>query len=103
MSTYIGPDRRRHCVLVTGNSEYHMRGRRCVAVRRSDGRWLDGHIAEGAELVALLEPNGAFRSAEETLPGVGARLMFNTDVVTSPVCDVHRPTVTAVHHYPIAA
>src|SRR5215469_12904009 len=43
---YAGPERRRHRVYVTRNTEYHVRDRTCVAVRdRRTGDFMQGHLA----------------------------------------------------------
>ena len=43
---YGGPERRRHRVYLTRNTEYHLRDGFCVAVRdRRTGDFLQGHLA----------------------------------------------------------
>jgi len=43
---YGGPDRRRHRVYVTKNTEYHFKDGFCIAVRdRRTGDFLQGHLA----------------------------------------------------------
>ena len=43
---YRGPERRRHRIFVTRNTEYHFRDDVCVAVRdRRTGSFLQGHLA----------------------------------------------------------
>jgi len=45
-SDYRGPERRRHRVFVTRNTEYHFRAGFCIAVRdRRTGDFLEGHLA----------------------------------------------------------
>ena len=44
--SYEGTDRRQHRTIVTRNTEYHLKGEVCVAVRdRSTKRWAEGHLA----------------------------------------------------------
>jgi hypothetical protein len=43
---YEGNERRRHRVVFTRNTEYHLRDDLCVAVRdRKSKRWCEGHMA----------------------------------------------------------
>ncbi|MEE8408000.1 MAG: hypothetical protein V3T05_00210 [Myxococcota bacterium] len=100
MTNFRGSDRRRHSVYITRNSEYHLRDRLCVGVRGTDGEWLEDHAAVGSELVATMQPNGAIVLADVGRPRVGGRLCFASDLMTSSVLSVTRPSVTAVLHYP---
>ncbi len=44
--SYEGSERRRHQLVVTRNTEYHLRDDVCIAVRdRSSKRWCEGHLA----------------------------------------------------------
>jgi len=44
--SFEGTERRRHRLIVTRNTEYHLRDDLCVAVRdRSTKRWAEGHLA----------------------------------------------------------
>jgi hypothetical protein len=44
--SYEGVERRRHKLVMTRNTEYHLRDDVCVAVRdRSTKRWCEGHLA----------------------------------------------------------
>ena len=94
-----GEERRRHRVMVTGNSEYHIRDRLCVGVRRADHNWELRHTAVGGELIATMQPNGSIRLLDDAPPKDGARLYFSGDLLTSPVRDMLRPTKSAVQHY----
>ncbi len=50
---YAGPDRRRHRVYVTKNTEYHFRDGFCVAVRdRRTGDFLQGTSPSAAACTA---------------------------------------------------
>ncbi len=67
---YEGNERRRHRLIVTRNTEYHLRDDVCVAVRdRSSKRWCEGHLAvalrceggvkfhaNGAMIPSLMDP-----------------------------------------------
>jgi hypothetical protein len=68
--SYEGTERRRHKLIVTRNTEYHLRDDVCVAVRdRSTRRWCEGHLAvslrceggvkfhsNGAMIPSLIDP-----------------------------------------------
>lgn len=44
--SYEGSERREHRLIVTRNTEYHLKGEVCVAVRdRNTKRWSEGHLA----------------------------------------------------------
>lgn len=84
------------CVYVTHNSEYHVRGGRCHAVRsRQTGGWLAGHTALGLRLVCAVR-----RSGEGVFVGCGAQpspgdsLLFrgpHRDLVTGALREVVLP------------
>lgn len=60
-------------VVVTANSEYHIRGMRCIGIRsRVDGSWQDGHKLVGASV------NGCMLSKDKRvdLPFAGGWLLF---------------------------
>jgi hypothetical protein len=68
--SYEGTDRRRHRLILTRNTEYHIKDGVCVAVRdRGSKRWCEGHLAvslrleggvkfymNGAMVPSLVEP-----------------------------------------------
>lgn len=95
-------ERRRHRQFITHNTEYHLRGDVCVAVRdRRSGSWLTEHDALGTRLMGCLActPHGFSLVASGEL---GSSLWFNhhgMDVVTSAVEDVQRPPKAAILHY----
>ncbi len=104
-SRYKGPERRRHKMFVTRNTEYHFRDGVCVAVRdRRTGSWLPSHLALNRQLSGGVRvmPNGtAIPSCEP--PKVGEALYFGTggsELITSKLCDVERPEKALVHAYP---
>src|ERR1043165_4406610 len=76
MPNYPGPERRRHRMYVTRNTEYHFRDNLCVGVRDlHTGQWLPSHLALGRKLT------GAVRLMQNgtpvpilAAPGVGESL-----------------------------
>ncbi|PKN39943.1 MAG: hypothetical protein CVU63_13455 [Deltaproteobacteria bacterium HGW-Deltaproteobacteria-20] len=101
-TNYAGPERRIHKVYVTRNTEYHVRGGVCVAVKpRQDAGWtaehgavkmkLEGHVKLGT----LLPMPGP--------PKIGFRMYFargEEDILTSPVVAIVRPPKKIVEQYP---
>jgi hypothetical protein len=105
--SYTGPERRVHKVFITRNTEYHLRGDLCVAVRsRKTGQWLSEHPVLHQRAVGF-----GFERAEvsEALPfartplAVGRRLWFeHEDLLTGPVQRVERPPLQDVEQYPLS-
>jgi hypothetical protein len=102
--TFQGPERRRHRVYVTRNTEYHFRDGFCVAVRdRKTGEFLRGHLALDRRIQGGLRffPSGAILpNAGE--PATGEALYFandGRDLVTSPLEAIERPTKETVQAY----
>jgi hypothetical protein len=99
------PERRRHRVYVTRNTEYHFRDGFCVAVRdRRTGDFLQGHLAVKRRLHGGLKffPNGAIVPNSGD-PSPGEALYFaadGRDLVTSPVERIDRPAKAIVEAYP---
>lgn len=102
-----GVERRRHCVYVTRNTEYHMRDGVCVAVRdRRTGRFVPAHIAVSLKLEGgvRLFPNGAVIPRIDK-PGVGDAIWFATSadasrqIVTSRIEAIERPSKDVVASY----
>jgi len=99
-----GPDRRRHRVYVTKNTEYHFRDGFCVAVRdRRTGDFLHGHLALRRRVHGGLRfyLNGAI-VPNPGEPRVGEALYFASegrDLVTSPLEAVERPSKEIVLAY----
>jgi hypothetical protein len=101
-TNYAGPERRIHKVYVTRNTEYHVRGGVCVAVKpRQDPAWTAEHSAvkmklEGhVKLGTLLPMPGP--------PKIGFRMYFargEEDILTSPVVAIVRPPKKIVDQYP---
>src|ERR1700730_3251833 len=96
-SEFPGPERRRHRVYVTRNTEYHFRDGFCVAVRdRRTGEFLQGHLALRRRVHGGLRfyLHGAI-IPNPGEPQVGEALYFASDgrdLVTSPLEAVERPS-----------
>jgi len=107
LDNYEGPERRRHRVYVTRNTEYHFRDGFCIAVRdRRSGDFLHGHLALRRRVHGGLRffLNGAILPNPGE-PNPGEALYFSTDgrdLVTSPLERVERPTREVVGAYPSA-
>jgi len=106
-ATFSGPERRRHRVYVTRNTEYHFRDGFCVAVRdRRTGDFLMSHLALRRRVHGGIRfyANGAIvPNAGEPQPGEA--LYFESggrDLVTSPLEAVERPPRDVVDAYPEA-
>ena len=100
--TYSGPERRRHFVLVTHNTEYHMRDRVCVAVRDvASGSWQPAHRALGRKVLAAMQ--SLHFEVEPARPSPGSRLLFDGDLLTSPVIRIRRPSRDTVQLYSSAS
>ncbi|MGO8992553.1 MAG: hypothetical protein ACLQVI_04450 [Polyangiaceae bacterium] len=101
---FAGPDRRRHRVYVTRNTEYHFRDGFCVAVRdRRTGDFLHGHLALRRRIHGGLKfyLNGAI-VPNPGEPQVGEALYFASDgrdLVTSPLEAVERPSKELAEAY----
>lgn len=99
---YRGPERRLHRIMVTRNSEYHLRGSTCVAVSDPDTHaWRDSHRAIGCQLVggiAFLPGGGCNVSSGSA--DVGQQLCFSNDLMTTLVTNVVRPPRDVVESYP---
>src|SRR5579863_6500554 len=105
-ASYKGPDRRRHRVYVTRNTEYHFRDGFCVAVRdRRSGEFLHGHLALKRRFQGALKfySNGGI-SPNSGEPRPGESLYFSQnghDLVTSPLERVDRPSRELAAAYPL--
>ena len=99
------PERRRHRVYVTRNTEYHFRDGFCVAVRdRRTGDFLQGHLAVRRRLHGGLKffGNGAIvPNAGDPQPGEALYFAADgRDLVTSIVERIDRPAKAMVEAYP---
>lgn len=102
---YPGPERRRHRVYVTRNTEYHFRDDLCVAVRDlRTGRWLPAHLAVSRRLTGSVRILGNGTAVPNLgSPNVGDALYFGDaarDLITSKLCGVERPRRQTVDAYP---
>jgi hypothetical protein len=106
--SFGGPERRRHRVYVTKNTEYHFRDGFCVGVRdRRTGDFLHGHLALRRRIHGGLKfyLNGAI-VPNPGEPQVGEALYFATDgrdLVTSPLEAVERPSKELAQAYAMPA
>jgi hypothetical protein len=104
-SSYHGPERRRHRLYLTRNTEYHFRDDVCVAVRdRKTGRWLESHLAVSRRLTAAVRfrSNGS-PAPSIASPGVGEALYFGNggqELLTTALSGVDRPGKDIVESYP---
>ena len=108
-SSYRGPERRRHRVLVTLNSEYHCRDGVCVAVRdRRTHRFLAEHAALGKHVSGGLRFNEKGGIASATIGSdlkPGEQVLFEAEgakertVITSPLSAIERPPKEIVQAY----
>jgi len=96
-------ERRLNKLFVTLNTEYHVHGDRCVAVRdRRSGAWHGEHSALGGRLLGAFSRCGQGGFNPEHQPGKGHHLVFirdRRDVVTSPLEGVERPPRAALLRY----
>jgi hypothetical protein len=112
-SDYRGPERRRHRVFVTRNTEYHFRDGFCIAVRdRRTGDFLEGHLALRRRVNGGLRfftnggisPNGGDPQPGESLYFASDERVPETartrELVTSPLESVERPPRALVEAYP---
>lgn len=77
-------------ILITKNSEYHMRCRICVGVRdRATEKWESDHMATGAELIGSMQitVHGSWKM-NVGIPEPGQRLYFDNDLLTSALHQV---------------
>jgi hypothetical protein len=104
---YSGPERRRHRVYVTRNTEYHVRDWFCIAVRdRRTGDFMQGHLALHRRIEGGLKffPNGAI-APNPGEPRRGESIYFagnGRELVTSPLEEVDRPSKEIVREYPVS-
>lgn len=113
---YPGPERRRHHVYVTRNTEYHVRDGVCVAVRdRGTQCFRDAHIALRLKLEGGIKflSNGAVLPHDRA-PEIGDSLYFvqpgiverdfeedQRQIITSRIEQVARPPRAVVATYPM--
>lgn len=97
---YQGTERRIHRVFVTGNTQYHLRYDRCVAVRDvRTGVWERRHPAVNQRLSCVLTRSTGDLAVAQRLPEVGDAMCFEGSVLTSPVRSIERPPRDVVSSY----
>lgn len=105
VSAFSGPDRRRHRMYVTRNTEYHFRDGTCIAVRdRRSGSWLPSHLALRRAVTGRVrfQGNGVAVPLGGD-PEIGEALYFGNDgreLVTSLLLSIERPVKALVTQYP---
>ncbi|HET6345478.1 MAG TPA: hypothetical protein VFH51_11140 [Myxococcota bacterium] len=90
---YSGRERRQRQEVLTQNSEYHLRGDTCVAVRcPRTGRLKTEHQAVGSHVLGQVEfaADGSWALQVGRRPEAGTRLFFSSQLVTSLVMFVTR-------------
>jgi hypothetical protein len=107
-TNYRGPERRRHRVFVTRNTEYHCRDGVCVAVRdRRTRQFVHAHAALGKRISGGLRfnQNGGIESASTSADlQPGEQICFSSadndrSVITSPLSAIERPPKEIVRTY----
>lgn len=74
-------------ILATANSDYRIENEVCTGVRsHAANAWMMAHPAIGRRLLGGIAAGGKYAFAK--YPNVGMRLVFDNDVVTSPVIGV---------------
>jgi hypothetical protein len=100
---YRGPERRRHRMFVTRNTEYHFKDEVCVAVRdRKSGKWLHSHLALQRRLAGSVRfEGGGCAVPAPRAPAVGEAMYFGggRELVTSLLCAIERPERRVVLEY----
>ena len=104
-AAYTGPDRRRHRVYLTRNTEYHVRDGFCVAVRdRQSGNFMHGHLALARRIhggLKFFESGGIAANPGDPRPGESLYFASDgRDLVTSALESVERPSRELIDAYP---
>jgi hypothetical protein len=105
--SYLDPDRRRHTMYVTRNTEYHLRDGVCIAVRdRRSGCWLPSHSALRRTLggAVCYDPSGN-ATASPSVARIGDAPRFGSrgsERVTTALSSAARPSRHHVAAYPAA-
>jgi hypothetical protein len=102
---YKGPERRRHRIYVTRNTEYHFRDGFCVAVRdRRTGEFLHGHLALSRRVeggLKFFDQGGIAPNPGDPVPGESIYFgSHGPELVTSPLETVERPSKEIAGAYP---
>lgn len=98
--SWNGNERRRHRIIVTRNTEYHLKDDLVVAVRdRSSKRWAEGHIALSLKVeggVRFYSNGAVVPSLEAPAPGDAMYFTYTNDsghsrqLITSKIEAVER-------------
>jgi hypothetical protein len=109
MEKFKGSERRRHRLVVTRNTEYHLRDGVVVAVRdRQSKRWCEGHLAIDLRMqggVRFFDNGAVIPSLEDPKPGDAMFFSYRTEsgeerqLVTSRIEAVDRPAKRDVLAY----
>lgn len=101
-TSFVGPERRKHRIYITRNTEYHVRAGEVIGVRpRGSDKWLTHHDALHMRIQGRVPKDG--RVPLPGLPEPGERLYLTSkhdDLVTSAVVAVERPSKSVVAQYP---
>lgn len=97
---YQGNERRRHRIIVTRNTEYHLKDDQVVAVRdRNTKRWCEGHLALSLKVeggVRFFDNGAVVPSLEPPAPGDAMYFTYQNDtghsrqLITSKIEAVER-------------
>lgn len=109
MSNFKGTERRRHRLVLTRNTEYHLKDDVVVAVRdRQSKRWCEGHMAVSLKLqggVRFFDNGAVVPSLSEPAPGDAMFFTYKTEagderqLVTSRIEAIDRPAKKDVLTY----
>ncbi len=81
--SYEGTERRQHRLVVTRNTEYHLKGDVCVAVRdRGTKRWCEGHLAVARRVeggVRFYDNGAVVPSLDPLSPGDAMFFTYRTE------------------------
>ena len=98
--SYEGQNRRRHRIIVTRNTEYHLRDNVVIAVRdRGSKRWAEGHLAVNLKVeggVRIYDNGAAIPSLDEPREGDAMYFSYANDLgqtrqlITSKIEKVER-------------
>ena len=99
--SYTGRERRTRQIIITENTEYHLKGCTCVAVRDyHTGQLQKNHQALGKEVVGHVrfDKDGSWQLCVGHHVGVGQRVFFTSQLLTSPVRAVRRSSAHVSAH-----
>ena len=104
MSEYGGPERRKHRLFVTQNTEYHVDAETCVGVRDLwSGHWRTDQPAVGRRLFGAVQPGpNGLEPLDE--PSVNCLLWFEngeSDILTSRLTAITRPSKKSSERYAV--